>query len=150
AVSAMELDDLADVQVGDAVSVCEEEQVRIHVFLDSLDTRAGLRRHAGIRQRHLPLLAVLAVMNVEGSARRTERHREVVEEQLVLREEALDDFALVAEAQHEVAEAAVRVGLHDVPEDWTSADLDHRLGTHIGLLAQPRPHSSAKNHDLGY
>jgi hypothetical protein len=30
------------------------------------------------------------------------------------------------------------VVLHDVPEDRAAADLDHRLGLELGLLAQPR------------
>ena len=38
------------------------------------------------------------------------------------------------------------VHLHDVPEDGTSADLDHRLRPEFGLLAESRSQAAAQNH----
>ena len=40
------------------------------------------------------------------------------------------------------------VVLHDVPEDRTVADLDHRLGTHGGLLGDPAAEPAREQHDL--
>jgi hypothetical protein len=45
-------------------------------------------------------------------------------------------------------DAEVRVVLHDVPQDGLVADLDHRLGPHVGLLGEPRPEAARQNHRL--
>ena len=38
------------------------------------------------------------------------------------------------------------VDLHDVPQDRLAADLDHRLGSHIGLLGQPRSQAAGQQY----
>ena len=74
---------------------------------------------------------------------------EVVGQRLVVgEEEVLDHLGLVAEAEHEVGEAEVRVVLHHVPEDRPVADLDHRLGDDVGGLAHPEPLPTAEDDDF--
>ena len=65
----------------------------------------------------------------------------------VVEEVALDQVALVAQAQHEAAEAEVLVGLHDVPQDRLAADVDQRLGQLLAGLAQPGAHAAAQDDD---
>jgi len=59
--------------------------------------------------------------------------------QEVVGEVFLDHVALVAATDDEVINAVGGVGLHDVPEDRFSANLDHRLGLEVGLLGDARP-----------
>ena len=66
---------------------------------------------------------------------------------MVAQEVLLDLPALVAEAQDEAAHPERAVDLHDVPEDRLLADLDHRLGPVLGLLAQARAHAAAEDDD---
>ena len=63
----------------------------------------------------------------------------------VVGEVLLDHVALVAKAQHEVANAMVRVDLHDVPKNGLAADLDHRLGANLRLFADSRSQSTSEN-----
>src|SRR6185369_16494562 len=60
----------------------------------------------------------------------------------------LDHVAAIAEAEHEFSEAPMGIGLHDVPENGAAADLDHRLGAELGLLAQASPQASAQHDDF--
>jgi hypothetical protein len=75
----------------------------------------------------------------------TELDRDAADEVGVFREEALDDLALVAERDDELAEAVVGVVGEDVPEERTTADLDHRLRARLGLLAEARAETSREN-----
>lgn len=52
----------------------------------------------------------------------------------IVREILFDDVAFVATADNKVIHAVVRVHLHDVPEDRTAADLDHRLGLEVSFF----------------
>jgi hypothetical protein len=87
----------------------------------------------GVDQRDPPRFR-LCVVDLGGVASEVEGHVAGVQE--VVREELLDDVALVPEAHDEVGDAVLGVDLHDVPEDRASPDLDHRLRTDGGLLSQ--------------
>ena len=71
-------------------------------------------------------MAVVHFHAVVGHVKGDIRHvQEVVGEIL------LDHIALVTQADDEVVDAVRSVHLHDVPEDGSPADLDHRLGTQV-------------------
>ena len=101
----------------------------------------------GVHERDVPVVDV-RLQHVD--ARAAVRQHEVVGHRLAVgQEEVLDGLGLVAEAQHEVGEAEVRVVLHDVPQ--------HRAGGPTGIIglgddlrgfahAQPLP--AAEDHDL--
>ena len=57
-------------------------------------------------------------------------------------------MALVAAADHEVAEAVGQIELHDVPENGASADFDHGFRTDRALFADAGSQSTGKNHHL--
>jgi hypothetical protein len=46
----------------------------------------------------------------------------------------LNDFTLIAQGDREVIEAVMRVVHHDVPENWLTANLDHRLRLDFGFF----------------
>jgi hypothetical protein len=52
----------------------------------------------------------------------------------------------VAEAEHEMAEALLRVDVDHVPEDRLAADLHERLRDRLGVLAQARAPAAAEDH----
>jgi hypothetical protein len=85
-------------------------------------------------------------VDLDGVAGEVEGH--VARVQVVVREELLDDVALVAQADDEVVDPVGRVDLHDVPEDRLVADLDHRLRAHAGLLAHARAEAAGEDHGL--
>src|SRR5262245_42478527 len=80
-------------------------------------------------------------------------HHEAARTDAVVEEVVLDDFAAVPEGDHELAQAVVRVVLHDVPQERLPTDLDHWLGNTIGDFreagAQPareNAHFHARRH----
>ena len=74
--------------------------------------------------------------------------RDVALVQEIIGEVFLDQETLVAEQDHEFVETEVRIALHDVPQDGLAADFNHRLRTHIGLLAETRSQATCKNHNF--
>ena len=65
-----------------------------------------------------------------------------------MREILLDHVPFVSEADDEVVVAVMGVGLHDVPEDRTLTDLDHRFWLQVGLFADPCSETTCQNDDL--
>jgi hypothetical protein len=77
--------------------------------------------------------------------------RDITILQKIIREVALDDVAAVSATDDEVLNSSRRIYLHDMPEYGLTADFNHRLGTEIALLTDPRTHAPCKNygyHDL--
>src|SRR5207302_1314922 len=66
----------------------------------------------------------------------------------VILEELLNDVALVSTANHEILDAVDRIDLHDVPENRTTADLDHRLRHQYTFLADASSHPTCQDHSL--
>jgi hypothetical protein len=132
----VELHELGQVHVREAVAVREAEVLSPEVVLHALQSPAGLRLLAGVDQRHLPRLGV-TVVDLDAVLREVDGHVGRVDE--VVREVLLDDVALVAQADDELVDPMRRVDLHQVPQDRLAADLDHGLGFQVGLLGEPRP-----------
>src|SRR6266851_10250935 len=57
--------------------------------------------------------------------------------QFIVEEILLDKIAFIAETNDEIVDAVMRIDLHDVPENRTVADLDHRLGSDLRFFGQP-------------
>ncbi len=77
------------------------------------------------------------------------REDEVVRQTLVILEEViLDIFALVSQAEHEVIVPEMSVVFHEMPDDRAVADIDHRLGNLLGIVAQPHAESAAEENDF--
>ena len=145
AVAAMERNERGDVDVSEAVAVGAEKEVAREVALDPLDAGAGHRVLTGVDEGDAPVLDVAApVLDATGA----ELEGDIRVEQQVVGEVRLDVGALVAEAEHELAQAVRRVELHHVPEQWPAADLDHRLGAEFRLFAHARAEAATEQHDL--
>ena len=117
--------------------------VEIELLPDAEHAPAGRRLEAGVVQPDRPVL-VPAPLHLHRAASQLDRH--VAGQRRVLREVAFDHLALVAERDHEVAEAVVGIDLHDVPENRVGPDLDHRLGLLNSLFGQPASRPAGKNH----
>ncbi len=57
----------------------------------------------------------------------------------------LDAITLVAEADDKFIKAVVGVNLHDVPQNWLLANLDHRLGLQVGFFRNTGTEPSGKD-----
>ena len=128
----VEFDRRADIQVAQPVAISEAEcRLVLNVAGNALEAPARQSVLASVDQRHAPRLDLLLMYDdtvfrhVEGNVRHM---------QGIVRKVFLDYVPFVAAADHEIVGAMRRVELHDVPEDWLAADLDHRLGSEIALL----------------
>ena len=63
--SPVELEQLSDVDVGDAVAVGQHERLVADVVADPLEPAAGLRLGAGVDERHPPRLGGVLVDRIE-------------------------------------------------------------------------------------
>src|SRR5208282_2820850 len=75
-----------------------------------------------------------------------EANAEIVVHRLVVQEIVLDHVAAVPQAEYKISKTAVRVQLHNMPQDRTTADFDHGLGTIFCFLAQTGTEPSAQHH----
>src|SRR5882757_4502081 len=141
----VESDQLADVDVGDAVPVGEAERLIVEIGQGSPDATARHGLLAGIQERHPPGLDPIAMV-----VRLTcvEVERDVRPAKGVVAKVLLDEMAFVAAEDDELVEPVGRVHLHDVPEDRLSADLDKWLWSDGAFLAYPGPIAASKDDDL--
>ena len=147
-VGLVEIEEARDVDVGQPVSVGQHEVlVVLHVAFDALDALARRRRVSGLDQRDRPVLLPVLAEHPAGRGG-AQPHLDVGDHRLVVEEELLDQPASVAQGEHELLEAEVRVDLHDVPQDRTSADPDQRLGDALGHVLDARTAPPAEDHDL--
>ncbi|MNT00499.1 hypothetical protein D3C72_1349330 [compost metagenome] len=142
----MEIDELRNVDIRNAVAIGEAERLFIlEVTAGTQQTATGHGFFAGVDERDAPRLAVILVhvhavfTHVEGDVRGVQE---------VVGEEVLDRIALVAEADHEVVNSVGGILLHDVPENWLAADLDHWLGLEVRLFTDARAEATRQNNCL--
>ncbi len=117
---AVEGDEGAQVEVGDAVGVGETEGALAQVVGGAGDAPAGGGVEAGVEAAHLPV-------------RRKGRR------------EGLDPVCPVAEKKLEAPKALARVERHHVPQDRLAADLDERLRQRLAGLAHARALAAAED-----
>jgi len=119
-VIAVEGDEGAQVEVGDAVGVGETEGALAQVVGGAGDAPAGGGVEAGVEAAHLPVVG--------------ERRRE-----------GLDPLGAVPEQELEAPKALTGVERHDMPEDRLGADLDERLRQALAGLAHARALAAAED-----
>jgi hypothetical protein len=134
-----------EIHVRDAVAVGQHEGPVREQRLQALQTAPGVGGRPRVDQVDLPVLAFAAV---GGDLPGGEADGHAPAEVVVVEEVLLDDLALVAQRDQELAEAVVRVVLHDVPEKGPSPDLHHRLGPNLGLLGQASAEAAGEYDDL--
>ena len=144
---AMETDEILDVYVTEAIAVGQQEGVAPNVLLDAPDATAGHGVEAGLREGDAPVFAGSRVVDLD-RFRFAESEGEVRPGKMMVEKPAFDGPAFVTQANDEVCEAVVGVGLHDVPENRPVANRDHRLGNVVGDVSNARPHTATQNYDL--
>lgn len=142
-------DQLADVDIGNSVSVSQHKGVCLdelfHPFqagpLQSLLSRVG--------QGDAPACLVVAVVDVD-ALRLSQYDGEIAIHELVVTEVVLDHFPFVTEGQDEIIAPVPGLDFHDVLENRPIAYMDHGFGAEICFLPEPGPHASAKNYYLHF
>ena len=142
-VRSMEIEQFWYVDIAESIAIRHAKILVADVWRDPSDASAGVRCDARVDQCYPPRLRILFVhlhlvlFHVEGDVGSVE---EVVGEVL------LDHVALVAEADHEVVDAAHRIELQNVPKNGLSAELNHGLRAHRGLFTDSSPSTAGQNH----
>ena len=72
-------------------------------------------------------------------------HGQIALSRVIVDKVILDAFALVPQGQQEIGTPMTFVYIHDVPENRTTADLDHRFGLDLGFLGKARSQAAAEN-----
>src|SRR6266700_5128544 len=125
-----------EIDVGNAIAVAQHERVAFNVLANPLQTTSGHGAQTSIGESYLEALfrmnAVVADLRFTAKT-----HGKVVVHGLIVQKIFLDHVAAIAQTKHKFAEAAVRVDLHDVPQNRATADLNHRLGPELSFFAQP-------------
>ena len=134
-------------QIGQPVGIVRQELVlAMQVGLDTHQPLADGRLRPGVGEGDVPVVDVRAQQpDVTAAAA---QHEVVRGPLLVVEEVLLDDLALVAQAEDELLVAEIGVVLHEMPQDRSVADLHHRLGHRIAVLANAHALSAAEEDDL--
>src|SRR5215472_10907091 len=137
----MKRDQILYIQVADAIAVGQAESLVAQMVANALQPAARHRRFACVNQRDLPRFHTV-VQEAHLPFAHLEGH--VAHVQHVAREVFFDEMTLVPAANDEIIYAMMRVQLHDVPQDRSSADLDHGLRLDLRFLAQPRAKTASE------
>src|SRR6267143_3905229 len=132
----MEVEQVADVDVAQAVAVGKQERVVVlEIAGNALQATTGLGFEAGIGEGDGKILFVVSTheLDLRFAAK---ADSEVTIHGFVVQEVVLDHVATISEAENELAHSVVGVHLHDVPEDGTAPDLHHRLGPEFSLFPE--------------
>src|SRR5437867_1210643 len=134
-------------KIGQRVAVVgEKDPVFPEVGLDGFEALADVGVETGVCERDLPPLDIAAV---QPDLLRAAGELEVVRQAFVIVEEVLlDEIATIPETENELGVAEVRIVLHEMPDDRSVADVDHRLWHRFRVLPESRAKASAEQHDL--
>lgn len=127
------LQGITDVQVGDTVTIGQQETFVPEIFLYTPDTPARLGVQPGINHRDFPVLGMV-VQNGGRIVGKVHGHIAVMTE--IVGKILLDDILFITAADHEIVDAVMAVGFHDMPEDGFTTDLHHRFGDQVSGFAQ--------------
>src|SRR6185312_8523472 len=147
-VAAMELQEIRQVDVGDAVTPCQHEGSAAEMWRKPFDASAGVGLLPGVDEIDHPVLAaVLAVVTVAAPLHPSglQGYPQVGRERAVVGHVAFDLLALVAERDHEILKSVAGVVHHDVPEDRPASDLDHRFRPYDRLLRESRANAACED-----
>lgn len=143
--ASVELDECRQIDVGNTVTVGHHERRVTEVVAHLEQATSSLTVQPRIDDGHLPGLCLGSMMLDRA---RGEVDRDVVDTLDCLCEVSLDDLALVPGADDELVEAVMAVVLHDVPEDRSVTDLDHRFGPYVGFLAEATADTTRQDDDF--
>jgi hypothetical protein len=65
-----------------------------------------------------------------------------------MKEILFNHFTFIPKSKHKIGITEVSVDFHNMPENWTIADIYHRFGTKFSLFPKPGSKTAAKNHGL--
>ncbi len=139
-------DDFVHRHIGEAIGViCKKAAFAGHVLADARQPLADVGVQTGVDEGDAPVVHVAGVQLDPLAAL---RQGEIVRQALAVVQEILTDHvATVAQTEDEILVSEVRIVAHQVPNDRTHSDVHERLGHRIGMLAQARAESTAKqNH----
>ena len=122
----VELNQLTDIHVADAIAVGHHERLIANIRLDALDAAARHGIQAGIYHRNLPRLAmllmndhiILSICKIKGN---------ITVMQEIVCKPILDDMLLVSRTNHKLVKAKIGVFLHDVPQNRLPTNFHHGL-----------------------
>ena len=123
-VTAMKLDQLSDVNVGDPITISKTEGFSADKILYPLDAAAGHCLVTSIHESDLPWfrMALVRLHAVPGHVKGDIRSM-----QKIIGKEFFDNETLVATADDEFVQTIGRIAFENVPENRSTADFDHWL-----------------------
>src|SRR5262249_34691924 len=128
AVVAMKSNGARDVDIRKTVAVGEAERfVRIKIATHTLEPATGQRGLACVHQRDGPRLDI-ALMIGDAVLRGLNGYIGMMQHKI--HKLFFYHIPFETKADYEPAQPVMREKLHDMPQDRTTADLDHRLGPH--------------------
>jgi hypothetical protein len=143
--SAVKLQQRLNIDVGNSIAVGQKKIFVAKILANTLDPAAGHGVDTGIYQRNSPRFGTI-LMNFYSILGNVERRITDVEK--VISEVAFNYISQIPAANHKIIDSAMRENFHDVPQNRHSADLDHRLGAEMALLADSGTRASRQNYGL--
>src|ERR1700681_210681 len=128
--------------------VGQKDRFAFDVLAYSKQTLADVAVQPGINEGDTPLVQIVAVQVNLSSAL---AHREIVRHGLRIIEKVLaHHVAAIAQGEHKVGMAEMRVVTHQVPQHRATADVHQRLGNGVGMLTQACAETAAKQHHFHF
>ena len=133
----VEGDGCRNVDIAYTISVCHAKGIlMLEIVGHSPEPSSGTSIISGIDQSYAPRLCD-ALMHLHSVVLHIESNVRHVQE--IVREVLLDEITLISATNDEVVDSMLRIHLENVPQDRSTADLDHRLRAHDRFFTKPRP-----------
>ena len=132
-VPPVELKQIPEIEIRNSITPGEHEGAFVEVRSQPTNSPSGLSLDTGVDKFYTPVFHGSAAHLDPAGAR---IYSQVAIEMAVVDHVFLDDFAFVTKRDYEVPHVEVGIMHHDVPQDRLSANLNHRLGTNVGLFSQ--------------
>src|SRR5690606_32750818 len=110
---------------GYTVAIGHHERAVANAVGEALEPSTGFRQMSRVHQFNCPVEGFFGV--VAPDLPRAHIDSQVAVQRAVVGDVLLDHGALVAEGDHEILQPVVTVVAHDMPQNRTTPDFDHRL-----------------------
>ena len=134
------------INIADAVAIGEHKRLVPDILLNPLYAAARLCVQPRVDYGHAPRLRHIVVDDKLVVVGKIKGY--IGPMQVIIGEIFLDHMALIAAADDKIIVSVIRINFHDMPQNRSAADFNHRLWTQVAFLRYARSKAARQNNNF--